>query len=103
VTAIYTGLVILLIVRALLKLQCSHPCDIQAYQSTKDDNASYNALVDILESIDHFLNRLDVYTRIPPTAAMNKMVFKILVELLSILALATKQFKQGRFSESVFA
>ena len=73
------------------------------YQSTKDDNASYNALVDILESIDHFLNRLDIYTNIPPTAAMSRMVFRILVELFSVLALATKQFKQGRISESVFA
>jgi hypothetical protein len=103
VTTIYTGLAILLIVRPLLKLQCSHPCDIQAYQSTKDDNSSYNALVDILESIDNFLDRLDVYTRIPFTAAMIKTALKILVELLPILALATKQSKQGRFSESVFA
>jgi hypothetical protein len=84
------------------QLQITDPSDIQVCQSTKDANASYNALVDILESIDHFLNRLDVYTKIPPTAAMTKMVFKILVELLSILSLATKQFKQGRFSESFF-
>ena len=33
---------------------------------------------------------------------MTEMVVKILVELLSILALATKQIKQGRPSESVF-
>ena len=32
---------------------------------------------------------------------MTDIVVKILLELLSVLALATKQIKQGRFSESV--
>jgi hypothetical protein len=62
----------------------------------------YDVLVDLLESIEHFLNRLDIYTKIPPTAAMTEVVVKILVELLSTLALATKQIKQGKPSESVF-
>jgi hypothetical protein len=59
-------------------------------------------LVDLLESIEHFLNRLDIYTKIPPTVAMTEMVIKILVELLSALALVTKQIKEGKPSESVF-
>jgi hypothetical protein len=59
-------------------------------------------LVDLLESIEHFLNRLDIYTKIPPKVAMTEMVIKILVELLSALALVTKQIKQGKPSESVF-
>jgi hypothetical protein len=33
---------------------------------------------------------------------MTEMVVRILVELLSTLALATKQIKQGKLSESVF-
>jgi len=61
----------------------------------------YDALADLLESIAHFLNRLQIYTEIPPTDAMNDMIVKILVELLSTLALATKEIKRGRFSESV--
>jgi hypothetical protein len=61
----------------------------------------YDALADLLESIAHFLNCLQIYTEIPPTDAMNNMIFKILVELLSTLALATKEIKRGRFSESV--
>ena len=56
----------------------------------------------MLESIEHFLNRLDIYTKIPPTDAMTEMVVKILVELFSTLALVTKQIKQGKPSESVF-
>jgi hypothetical protein len=63
---------------------------------------SYNALVDLLELVEHFLSRLDIYTKIPPTVAMTEVVVKILVELLSALALATKQAKRGKPSESVF-
>ena len=55
----------------------------------------------MLESIEHFLKRLDIYTKIPPTPAMTEIVVKIMVELLSTLALATKQIKQGRPSKSV--
>jgi hypothetical protein len=57
--------------------------------------------VDVFESIDHFLNRLDIYTKIPPTVGMTGMIVKILVELLSTLALATKQIKEGKPSKSV--
>jgi hypothetical protein len=49
----------------------------------------------------HFLNRLEIYTEIPPTEAMDEMIFKILVELLSTLALTTKETKQGKLSESI--
>jgi hypothetical protein len=63
---------------------------------------SYDALVDLLESIENFLNRLDIYTKIPPTVAMTEVVVKILVELLSALALVTKQIKQAKPSESIF-
>jgi hypothetical protein len=39
------------------------------------------------------LNHLDkyFYTKIPPTVSMTEMIVNILVELLSILALATEQ------------
>ena len=36
---------------------------------------------------------------IPPTVAVTDIVVKIMVEILSVLALATKQIKQGRFSK----
>jgi F420-0:gamma-glutamyl ligase-like protein len=75
-------------------------CDIQTYQAVKDVSASYDALVDLLESIGHFLSRLDIYTKITPTAAMAEIIVKIMVELLSTLALVTKEVKQKRASES---
>jgi len=78
-----------------------HPSDMQAYQATKEVSASYDALADLLESIEHFTNRLDIYTRVPSTGAMTEMIVKILVELVSTLTLVTKQIKQKRPSESV--
>lgn len=62
---------------------------------------SYDALVELFESIEHFLKLLDIYTKIPSTSALDEIVIKILVELLSTLSLATKELKQGRTSESI--
>ena len=55
----------------------------------------------MLESIGHFLGRLEIYTEIPSTEAMNEMIVEILVELLSTLALTTKEIKKGILSESI--
>jgi len=71
------------------------------HQAAKGVIDSYDALGDLLESIENFLKRLDIYTKIPPTHAMDEIVVKIMVELVSTLALATKELKQGRPSESV--
>jgi len=64
---------------------------------------SYNALIDLFESIEHLLKHLDIYTQIPPTHAMDEMVVKIMVEVLATLALTTKDLTQGRPSESILA
>ena len=72
-------------------------------QAVKDVSASYDALMDLFESIESFLARLDIYTKIPLTAAMTDIVVKIIVEVLNTLALATKQVKQGRLRESLAA
>jgi hypothetical protein len=65
--------------------------------------SSYDAVVDLVESIEHFLDRLNIYTRIPPTPAMDEIVIKIMTELLSTLALGTRKLKQGRSSKSALA
>ena len=62
---------------------------------------SYDVLGDLLESIERFLKHLDIYTKIPPTPAMDEMVVKIMAGLLSTLALATKEPKLGRSSKPV--
>ena len=80
----------------------AYPCDVQVSQAFKGVSADLDVLEDLLESIEHFLKRLDIYTKVPPTPVMTEIVVKIMVELLSTLALATKQIRQGRPSESVF-
>ena len=62
---------------------------------------NYDTLVDLVETIGNCLKCLDVYTEIPPTPAMDELVVKTMVGLLSTLALATKELKQGRLSESL--
>jgi len=42
---------------------------------------------------------MEIYTMIPPNSIMTEIIVKIMVELLSVLALASKQIKQGRFSK----
>ena len=77
--------------------------DVQVPQAVKDVSASYDALVDLFASFENFLNRLPIYTKIDPAPALTTVLVRIMVELLSTLALATKQVKQGRFSEFVLA
>jgi len=96
-------LAILLDVRAVLQLMCRWPGDVHVIQYAKGIISNYDVLVDLLESIEHFLNRLNIYTRVPPTLANDEIVAKILVELILTLALVTEELKQRRSSESVLA
>jgi len=51
--------------------------------------------------LEDFLNRLKAYTTIPRTemVPVTDIIIKIIILLLSVLALATKQIKQGRISK----
>ncbi len=68
-------------------------------QAASGVTSSYDALLELFESLGNFLKRLEIYTTIPPTPIMTEIIVKIMVELLSVLALASKQVKQGRFSK----
>ena len=99
--AIQACIAILLDVRAVHQFICRWPGDGYVIQSAKGIISNCDALVNLLESIEHFLNRLNIYTRIPSMRAMDEIVIKIIVELLTTLALATKGLKQGRPSKSI--
>ena len=58
-------------------------------------------LIDIFVRIESFFKRLESYTEVRPTAAMTDVIVKIIIEILSILAIAAKQIKQGRSSGSI--
>jgi len=72
-------------------------------QAAKGVISTCDSLIGLLESIEHFVKRLDIYTQIPPTPAMDEIVVKILVELIFTLALVMEELKQRRSSESIFA
>ena len=80
---------------------CGWPGDARVIQSAKGIISDCDALVDLLESIEQFLNRLNHYTLIPATSAIDEIVVKILVELVPTLALVTEELKQRRSSEFV--
>jgi len=56
-------------------------------------------LIDIFSRMENFFHRLEVYTEVAPTTKMMDIIMKIMAEVLTILAIATKEIKQGRTSE----
>ena len=73
----------------------------RVHQEAKGMHTGYDGLVDLLESVEHVLKPLDIYTQIPPTPPMDEILLKIMVELLYTLALMTKEITQGLPSEFV--
>ena len=67
-------------------------------QAAKDVEASQDALIDLFERIENFFKRLESYTSVPPTDAMTDIIVKIMIEVLNIFAIATKEMRQGRAS-----
>jgi len=49
--------------------------------------------------MENFFRRLEVYTEVVPTPEMMDIIMKIMVEVLAILAIATKEIKEGRTSK----
>ena len=77
---------------------CGCSSDAQVYQAVEGVSSNHDALIDLLECFDSFLGHLKAFTVIPFTLGGISLV-KIMVELLSILALAMQQITQGQFSE----
>ena len=74
-------------------------CDTNQSQAALGVSASYDALIDLFNCISNFLKRLHIYTNMTGlTPALSDILVKIMVEVLSVLALATKQINQGRLS-----
>jgi hypothetical protein len=75
------------------------PFDEWVCQAASGVTSSYDVLLELFECLGNFLKRLEIYTTIPPSPILTEIVVKIMVELLSVLALASKQIKQGKFSK----
>jgi hypothetical protein len=95
---IFTGIASLLSVRsasALFELFS----DAQIYQAVLAIGDSQSALIGLFERIENFFIRLGTYVELPPTAEMTDIIVKVMVEVLLILALLTKEIKRGKISE----
>ena len=78
---------------------CSLYIDTHGSQAANDASASREKLIELFNRIERFFGRLEIYTGITPTTAMTDIIIEIMVEVLTILAVATKEVKRGRFSE----
>ena len=75
------------------------PSNAYGSQAAKDVRASQDTLLDIFERIGMFFRRLEMYMEVPLTTEMTNTIIQIMVEILSILGIATKEIKQSRMSE----
>ncbi|KAH9008801.1 hypothetical protein EDB84DRAFT_1584341 [Lactarius hengduanensis] len=64
--------------------------------AAKDVIASQDALADLFERIESFFRQLEEYIEVPTTEAMRDTIVKIMVEVLGIFGIVTKEMKQGR-------
>ena len=77
------------------------PSDVQLNQTANSVITSYEVLADILESIEFFVKRLRKYTETSHTMPeVDEVLVKLMVELISTLALVTGKLKKRRFRES---
>ena len=65
--------------------------------------ASHDVLLDLFERMEAFFKRFKVYSRSFLNAELAEVLVKVMVKVLNILAIATKEVEQSRTSElSVF-
>ncbi|KAI9441063.1 hypothetical protein BJY52DRAFT_1378164 [Lactarius psammicola] len=68
-------------------------------QAIKDVRDSQDSIVTLFGRIGNFFKRLEEYIEVQPTAAMMDVIVKIMVEVLSILGIVTKEIGQGRMKK----
>ncbi|KAI9437139.1 hypothetical protein H4582DRAFT_1776167, partial [Lactarius indigo] len=69
--------------------------------AAKDVSASQDVLVDVFRRIHGFFSRLEVYTGVPLIPAMRNKMVEITVEVLDIIATATKEMKESQAKKFV--
>ena len=75
--------------------------DVQLSQAAKDVSTSQDKLIELFSRIGYFFRRLDIYTGIPPTREMTEIIVEIMVKVITILGIATKEMRRGRLSELI--
>ncbi|KAH8987258.1 hypothetical protein EDB92DRAFT_1876074 [Lactarius akahatsu] len=64
--------------------------------AAKDVRASHDALVDLFGRIEGFFKRLKVYTETSSATDFAEVLVNVVVEVLNILSIATKEMEQSR-------
>ena len=99
---IFTGIGILLSVSIFCSFNLFGAYrDAKLSQAAKAVSDSQGVLATVFECIENFFRRLETYVGVPPTAGMTDIIVKIMVEVLVILSIATKEIKQSRASELI--
>jgi hypothetical protein len=98
---VFAGVGVLLLVSTVSRFFVAGNFDAQVSQTAKDVAASQDALVDVFSRVEGFLGRLETYTHVPLSDEMTDVIVNIMGEVLSILAIATRDIKQGRGSELI--
>lgn len=75
--------------------------DFQIFQAAKDVGARQEMLIDLFSRVEYYFRRLEIYTSVPATLAMRSIIEDIMVEVISFLAIVTKEVTQGRISELI--
>ena len=74
-------------------------CNTYVSQTALDARAIQDTLVDVFERVGNVFRRLETHVEVPLTTEMVDIVIRIMVEVLSILAIAMKEIRHGPLSE----
>jgi hypothetical protein len=95
---IFTG------ISSLLSVRFSSICFISValkphiLQAVLATSVSQSEFIDLFERIENFFVRLGTYVELPPTVEMTDIIVKVMVDVLLIFALVTREIKQGKMS-----
>ena len=79
------------------------PSDVQINQAANGVITSCDALAEMLESMEHLINRLRIYAETSQSMlALDAIVVELIVELITTLALVSRKLKKRRSRESFF-
>ena len=78
---------------------CRCPSDVQVNQAVNGVITSYDVLAEMLESMEHLFDRLRIYAE-KSMPAVDAIVVKLIVELITTLALVSRKLEKRRPRES---
>jgi hypothetical protein len=68
-------------------------------QAAQEVRADLAALIEVFERMEAFFQRLEIYPKAAFSQEMVDIITQIMVEVLNVLGIATKEIRQGRTSK----